>query len=68
MAREAPTWSNLLGIGSASGALLLLGLGLGWWLDSVLHTSPVLVLVGCLLGIVGAISYAYFEIRKYFND
>ncbi len=33
-------------------AALLLGLGLGWWLDRRLGTGPWLMLLGILLGIV----------------
>jgi F0F1-type ATP synthase assembly protein I len=68
MARDAPTWSSLLGIGTASALILAAGFALGWWLDDLLHTSPIMVLVGILLGVAGAGTYTYVEIRKYLND
>jgi F0F1-type ATP synthase assembly protein I len=68
MAREAPGWSDLLGIGAASGVMIGAGFGLGWWLDGLWHTSPAMVLVGFALGILGAATYTYVEIRKFLND
>jgi F0F1-type ATP synthase assembly protein I len=60
-----PSWVNLLGIGSASALILAAGFGLGWWLDSLLHTSPALTLAGILVGLVGAGSYTVIQIRKF---
>lgn len=68
MAPDAPSWSSLLSIGVASGLILAAGVVLGWWLDGLLHLAPVLVLVGLALGIAGAGTYTYVEIRKVLND
>lgn len=68
MAREAPSWASLLGIGTASALILAAGFGLGWWLDGLLDTSPALVLVGIALGIVGAGAYTFVEIRKFLDN
>jgi F0F1-type ATP synthase assembly protein I len=68
LARDAPSWSDLLGIGVASALIMAAGFGLGWWLDGLLHTSPALVLVGILLGIVGAATYTVIEIRKFLDN
>lgn len=61
------SWSNLLSIGTVSALVLVAGLALGWWLDGLLHTSPVLVLAGLVIGIAGAVSYAVVQFRKYLN-
>lgn len=48
--------ARMLGQASAVGLTfvvsILLGLGLGWWLDKKLGTAPWLLLIGILLGIV----------------
>jgi F0F1-type ATP synthase assembly protein I len=67
MAAEQPSWTTLLGMGSVSAGIFVAGLGLGWWLDSILHTSPVLVLVGVVLGIAGAVCYTFVRIRTFFT-
>ncbi len=65
MTREAPGWSTLLGIGTVSAVALAAGIALGWWLDGLLHTSPILVLVGIAVGIVGGICYSVVQIRPF---
>jgi F0F1-type ATP synthase assembly protein I len=67
MARDAPSWSSLLGMGTASGLILAAGMGLGWLLDNLLNTFPIFVLVGVLLGVAGAVTYTYIEMRKYLS-
>lgn len=41
------------------------GLVLGWWLDGLLHTFPIFVLVGIALGIAGGIYYSVVQIRPF---
>ena len=65
MTREAPGWSTLLGIGTVFAVTLAAGIALGWWLDGLLHTSPILVLVGIAVGIVGGICYSVMQIRPF---
>ncbi len=65
MPEEPLGWSGLLGMGAVIAAVLLVGLGLGWVLDSVAGTGPALLLVGLGLGIVGAVGYTCVEFRKY---
>lgn len=52
-------------MGAAIAAQLVAGLGLGWLIDSLIHTQPIFLLIGLLLGIVGATSYTVVEFRKY---
>lgn len=49
-----------IGIGATLAATVLLGLGVGYWLDQRLETSPWLLLLGGLLGI-GAALYQFFK-------
>jgi len=65
--RQSLGWSDLLGIGAALAALLVAGLGLGWLVDRLLHTFPIFLFVGLVLGIVGACGYTYVQMRKFFK-
>lgn len=65
MPDESPGWSALLGMGATIAAELVAGLGLGWLVDSLVHTRPVFTLVGLMLGIIGSIAYTVVEFRKY---
>jgi ATP synthase protein I len=55
--RKEPSMLDALslasGIGIQFAASVLVGLGLGWFLDRVFHTSPWLLLAGIILGIAG---------------
>jgi F0F1-type ATP synthase assembly protein I len=64
-ARDSLGWTNLLGMGAASAALLGAFIALGWWLDEVLATSPILVLVGIALGLAGGVGYTVVQIRPF---
>jgi hypothetical protein len=66
--REAPGWSTLLGIGSVSAAAVAAGIVLGWWLDGVFSTSPILVVIGIALGIVGGVCYTAVLFRHYLKN
>lgn len=66
--REPPGWSTLLGIGSVTAASLAVGILLGWWLDKVLNTSPILVLLGIALGLVGGVCYTVAQFRQFLRD
>lgn len=65
MPEEPLGWSTLLGMGAVIAAQLVAGLALGWLVDGLADTTPIFLLVGLLLGIVGAISYTVVEFRKY---
>jgi len=65
--RESLGWSQLLGLGTAAAVMLVIGFGLGWLVDRLLHTFPIFLFVGLLAGIAGACSYTYLEMRKYFK-
>lgn len=54
--REAAPY---LGLGSSLAALVLVGLGAGYWLDGKLGTRPWLLLLGGLLGIAMALLELY---------
>lgn len=57
-------WS-LLGIGGYDAVCLLAGMGLGWYVDGRLHTTPIFVLVGLAAGLVLAVVGTWTQIRKF---
>lgn len=56
---------NLLGLGGYDAVCLLAGMGLGWFVDGRLHTTPVFVLVGLALGVVLAVVGTWAQIKKF---
>ena len=68
MSRESIGLSNLLGMGGVSAASLGAGIALGWWLDGLLHTSPIMVLIGIALGLAGGVCYTVVRIRSVLKE
>jgi len=50
---------RLIGVGFFIGGCIVLGVLAGLWLDSRLNTSPILVIVGLILGIAVAFYGVY---------
>lgn len=65
MTNGGPGIRDLVGMGVTTAACLVVGFGLGYLLDSLAGTSPAFVLVGLLLGIIGAVAYTIAQFRKY---
>jgi ATP synthase protein I len=68
VAREYPGWSTLLGIGSVTAGTMAAGVLLGWWLDGVFGTTPILLVIGIALGIVGGVCYTVVQFRPFLRD
>ena len=68
MARDSLGLSDLLGMGGVSAVLLGIGIAAGWWLDRLLDTSPVMVVVGIALGVAGGVCYIVVQIRTVLHD
>ena len=66
--RNGPELSTLLGLGAATAAILVVGLGVGWLVDFVVNTLPVFTLVGLALGIVGAGGYLYTKFAQFLKE
>ncbi|HEX7107195.1 MAG TPA: AtpZ/AtpI family protein [Acidothermaceae bacterium] len=58
----------LVGLGALNLGSLLLGLGIGWFVDGRIGTFPTLTLVGLMVGIATGVTASWFQIRKYFSD
>lgn len=50
---------RLVGVGFFIGGAIVLGVGVGLWLDTRLNTKPILVIVGLILGIIVAFYGVY---------
>ncbi len=66
--RNGPELATLLGLGAATAAILVIGLGLGWLVDQVMHSVPAFTLAGLALGIVGASIYIYTKFTKFLKE
>lgn len=60
-----PGLRDLLNMGIVLGLYVALGLAAGLITDNVLDTTPVFVLVGIALGIVGATAHVYRLLRRF---
>ncbi|PZS23398.1 MAG: hypothetical protein DLM61_24125 [Pseudonocardiales bacterium] len=66
--RNGPELATLLVLGAATAAILLVGLGLGWLVDQVMHSVPAFTLAGLALGIVGAGVYIYTKFTTFLRE
>jgi hypothetical protein len=66
--RDAPGWPELLGMGLVVALLFVAGLALGWFLDRVLHTSPILAIVGLALGLAAGVYYSIVQFRTFMKE
>jgi F0F1-type ATP synthase assembly protein I len=58
----------LVGIGTLNLGSLVLGLGIGWFIDGRIGTFPVVTLIGLMAGIAAGLTASWFQIRKYFSN
>lgn len=58
----------LVGIGALNFGSLLIGLGVGWFVDGRVGSFPVCTLVGLVVGIGAGLVASWLRIRKYFTD
>jgi F0F1-type ATP synthase assembly protein I len=60
---QAANWGMAFDLGLRLGISVVLGVGGGLLLDSWLHTSPILTLIGVVLGI-GAAMYTIWDVAR----
>jgi ATP synthase protein I len=68
--RAKPTldvWT-LLGIGTYNVACLLLGMGVGWFIDSLMDTFPVFLLVGLACGIGLGVAGTWRQMKPFLRE
>ena len=66
--RTTPGAYELLQIGAMCGLSIGIGAVVGLLLDGALGTSPLLVLLGIAIGILGAATGSYYVIRPFVTD
>jgi F0F1-type ATP synthase assembly protein I len=66
--RNDPELTTLLGLGAATAAIIVLGLGLGWLVDRVVNTFPAFIMIGLALGIVAAGVYIYTKFKTFLKE
>ena len=66
--RTTPGAYELLQIGAMCGLSIGIGTLVGLLLDRALGTSPLLVLLGIAVGILGAATGSYYVIRPFVTD
>jgi ATP synthase protein I len=66
--RSALGVSTLIRLGSMNLGSLLLGLGVGWFVDRQLDSSPVFVLIGLAVGIAAGLTASWMQIRRYLTN
>jgi ATP synthase protein I len=75
MKRERPNWGQYFSasaLGIEVGASLVVGMGIGWWLDKFFHTQPWLLVIFTGLGIAAGfrnlIKYSRDKMREVEGD
>ena len=68
MSSVPPSPRQLIGVGANIVGFVVFGLVLGWYLDDRLDTSPLCILIGLGVGIVGAIVSAVLQFRTFLKD
>jgi F0F1-type ATP synthase assembly protein I len=58
----------LAGIGALNATCWLVGIALGWLIDSHLHTVPLFILVGLMAGAGLGGAATYKEVRRYLSE
>lgn len=52
-------------LGSLNAVSLLVGFGIGWFVDTYLGTTPIFIFVGLLAGAACGVYATYRQIRRY---
>lgn len=65
---EGLDWSSMLTMGLTAAGVVAAGIGLGWLVDALAGTFPIFLLVGILLGLVGAVTYMISKFRIYLKN
>lgn len=66
--KPSPNLWTLLGLGATNALCLVIGLGIGWGIDSALDTKPVFIFVGIAAGVAMGVAATWAEMRKFLRD
>ena len=62
---HGPSGTELFGLAFLLAAVFLVPLVLGLAIDGVVHTTPIFLLIGILVGVLGAGAAIYTRFRRY---
>jgi F0F1-type ATP synthase assembly protein I len=62
---QGPTGTELVGLAFMLAAVFVIPLVVGLVLDGAVHTTPVFLLVGVVVGVVGAVAAVYTRFKRY---
>lgn len=65
---SGPRLVDLLALGLTDAACLGVGFGVGWLLDGVVDSRPLLTLFGLVVGIVVAVLATWAQMRKFLGS
>jgi F0F1-type ATP synthase assembly protein I len=68
MSNVPPSPRQLIGVGANIVGFVVLGLVLGWFLDDRLDTSPLCILIGLGVGVLGAVVSSILQFRTFMKD
>jgi tetrahydromethanopterin S-methyltransferase subunit E len=63
--RPSPGIMVFAGLGLLNAFCLLAGLGVGWVVDSALHTLPLFMMIGLIAGITVGVIATRSELKRY---
>lgn len=63
--KPAPNIMAFAGLGLLNAICLLIGMGVGWGVDSVLQTTPLFIMIGLILGVVAGVFVTRAELKRW---
>ena len=63
--KPLPGATAFLGMGLSVAGCVAVGVFLGIWLDSLVHSSPVFLVAGLVLGLAAAVATVVSQVRRF---
>ena len=63
--KPLPGATAFLGMGVSVAGCVAVGVFLGIWVDSLVHSSPVFLVVGLVLGLAAAVATVVSQVRRF---
>lgn len=59
---------DLVGLGAVLVGSVVVGLGVGWWLDARLGHAPIFTLLGLAVGVVAGVWVSWLRVREFLRS